>query len=377
MTTIFQTFPKATVDEDRAAVDAAIARVLDSGVYILGPEVEAFEQSFAAYIGVGHAVGVANGTDALELALRAVGVGPGDVVATVSHTAVATATAVRACGAEPLWIDIVADGFVMDPAALERRVAAFCARPDGARLKAVVAVHLYGDMAPIEPISGICRRYGLKLIEDCAQAHGAMWNGKRAGSFGDAAAFSFYPTKNLGGIGDGGMTVAADPATAERVRLLRQYGWKERYISSETGTNSRLDPLQAAILGVMLPRLDERNDRRRALAAVYDAALAGLSGVTTPQARPGVRHVYHQYVIRVADRDGLAAHLKQHGVGTAVHYPAPAHLQPAYLGSDDAALPETEKAAAEVLSLPMYPQSPLEGAARTAALIAAFLAGTP
>lgn len=371
---IAQTLPKATVDEDRAAIDAAMARVLDSGVYILGDEVEAFEKAFAAYLGVAYAVGVANGTDALQLALRGVGVGPGDVVATVSHTAVATAAAIRACGAEPLWIDIVPDGFVMDPAALAARTAAFRARPDGARLKAVAAVHLYGDMAPLEEIQDVCRRHDLRLVEDCAQAHGATWRGRRAGSIGDAASFSFYPTKNLGGVGDGGAVATNDPAVADRVRAWRQYGWRGDRISHVTGVNSRLDPLQAAILGAMLPRLDRRNDQRRAVAAVYDAAFAGLPGLAAPQARPDVRHVYHQYVIRVADRAGLAARLSADGVMTAVHYPAPAHRQPAYLGADDVDLPNTDAAVAEVLSLPMYPQLPLDDAARIAARVVTHLA---
>jgi dTDP-4-amino-4,6-dideoxygalactose transaminase len=372
-TTIPQTFPKATIDEDRAEIDAAIARVLASGWYILGPEVEAFERAFAAYIGTAHGVGVASGTDAIELALRALGVGEGDLVATVSHTAVATATAIRRCGAEPLWIDIDPALYVMDVDQLERRIAAVRTTPRGERLKAVVAVHLYGNMVAPEPLLAVCRRHGLRLVEDCAQAHGAGWNGRRAGSFGDAAAFSFYPTKNLGAIGDGGMVVTADAAVAERARLLRQYGWRERYVSDEVGLNSRLDPLQAALLGVMLERLDARNDGRRAAAAAYDQALAGIPGLILPGTTAGVRHVYHQYVIRCARRDALADFLRGHGVGTAVHYPVPVHRQPAYAGHhlpED--LPATEAAAGEILSLPMYPQLGADPARGIAALVRHF-----
>jgi len=291
----------------------------------------------------------------------------------VSHTAVATAAAILACGAEPVWVDIAAGRFVMDTAQLEERIAALRAGPRGARLKAVVAVHLYGDMVAPPALLDVCRRHGLKLVEDCAQAHGAAWRGRRAGSFGDAAAFSFYPTKNLGAVGDGGILVTADAEVAERARLLRQYGWKERYVSHEVGTNSRLDPMQAAILGVMLERLDERNDRRRALAAIYDAALSGVPGVAPPAAGPEVHHVYHQYVVRVAARDALAAHLKDRGVGTAIHYPMPVHRQPAYAGRHlPEELPETEAAAPVILSLPMYPQLNLADAERIALMVRDF-----
>lgn len=372
---IFQAFPKAMIDEERALIDAVISRVLGSGHYILGPEVETFERAFADFIGVAHGIGVATGTDAIELALRALGIGAGDVVATVSHTAVATAAAIRACGAEPLWIDIADGRFVMDTAKLDSSVAAFRARPDGARLKAVVAVHLYGDMVDAEALGDICRRHGLRLVEDCAQAHGAAWRGRRAGSFGDAAAFSFYPTKNLGALGDGGMVVTNDAAVAEQVRLLRQYGWKERYISDQVGTNSRLDPLQAAILGVLLERLEQWNDRRRAIAAAYDAALTDLPGIETPKPGVEVRHVYHQYVVRTARRDELAAYLKDREVGTAIHYPQPVHRQPAYAGRHlPETLPATEAVAPVILSLPMYPQLPLADAERIGLMVREFFA---
>lgn len=349
-----QTFPKASVDEDRAALEAAFARVLDSGRYILGPEVDGFEAAFAAHVGVAHGIGVANGTDAVEIGLRAIGVRAGDRVATVAHTAVATVTAIRAIGAEPVFVDIDPATYVMDLDGL--RAAAKTG------LKAVVAVHLYGNMVPPEPLTAICREHGLRLLEDCAQAHGADNAGRRAGSIGDAAAFSFYPTKNLGAIGDGGIVVTADAAVATEARLLREYGWRDRYVSAIEGTNSRLDPMQAAFLSVGLEHLDARNDQRRAIAALYDAGLAEAP-VTLPVATEGTRHVYHQYVVRVADRDRVLAQMAEKGVGCGIHYPVPVHRQAAY-AAPDVHLPATEAAAAEILSLPMYPQLPHDDARR-------------
>lgn len=369
-----QVDPRAGYREDKALVDAAVLRVLDSGQYIMGQEVEAFEAEFAAWIGVRHGVAVANGTQAVEIALRSVGVGPGDLVLTVSHTAVATAVAIRSCGAEPVWVDVVDGGFTMDVGLLDETAAALRASPDGARLKAVVAVHLYGAMVTPDALLEVCRRHGLKLVEDCAQAHGAAWSGKRAGSFGDASAFSFYPTKNLGALGDGGMVCANDDDTAELARLVRQYGWKDRYVSAIEGVNSRLDPVQAAILRIGLARLDERNARRRAIAALYDEGLAETS-VVTPTAPVELSHVYHQYVVRLADRDGLAARLRAEGVGTGVHYPVPVHAQPAYRGRFDRycrTLRNTEALASEILSLPMYPQLAHEDARRVTDLIRQF-----
>ncbi|GHD51290.1 erythromycin biosynthesis sensory transduction protein EryC1 [Thalassobaculum fulvum] len=335
-------------------------------MYILGPEVDAFEAAFARYVGPEHAVGVASGTDAITLALRALGIGPGDAVATVSHTAVATVAAIRACGARPVWVDIDPATYVMDLDDLERRVGA---EP----VRAVVAVHLYGNMVPPGPLLEICRRHGLRLIEDCAQAHGASWDGRSAGGFGDAAAFSFYPTKNLGALGDGGMVVTGDAEVAARARRLRQYGWRERFVSAEEGFNTRLDPLQAAVLGVLLGRLEARNEARRAAAAAYDAALAGVADLGLPGTSPGVRHVYHQYVVRHPRRDELAAFLASHGIGTAIHYPVPVHRQPAYAGRfppED--LPATEAVSGEILSLPMFPQLGAERARHVATLIRRF-----
>lgn len=367
-----QTSPKATIDEDRTRIDAAIARVLDSGRYIQGPEVESFEQAFAAYSETAHGIGVATGTDAVEIGLRALGVGPGDRVATVSHTAVATIAAIRAIGAAPLWVDIDESGFVMDVGHLRQVVTAAKSEPNGGRLKAVVAVHLYGNMVPIAPLLAVCREFGLKLLEDCAQAHGASHSGGRAGSFGDAAAFSFYPTKNLGALGDGGMVLTNDPEIAAQARLLREYGWKERYISFIEGGNSRLDPLQAAILSVGLERLDQRNDQRRAVAAIYDEILDS-SPILRPGTSAGTRHVYHQYVIRLPGRDALAAHLAAEKVGAAIHYPQPVHRQPAYAGRFGAEdLPHTDQVTGEILSLPMYPQLALDDARRIASLIHSY-----
>jgi len=337
--------------ELKAELDAAVAAALDSGWYILGKEVAAFEAEFARYIGVPHAVGVANGTDAVALALRGLGVGPGDRVAAVSHTAVATVAAIEMMGAEAVLVDIDPERFTMDPASLERAAAT-------GPLRAVVAVHLYGQAADFEAIAAIARRAGAVLVEDCAQAHGATLGGQRLGSLGDAAAFSLYPTKNLGALGDGGVVATRDAALAERVAALRQYGWRERYVSDVAGVNSRLDELQAAMLRVKLRRLDDDNARRQAVAARYDAALKDAS-LAPPRRFDGCGHVFHQYVVRSPERAALQARLREAGIATNIHYPVPIHLQPAYrdrVALAPGGLPHTERAALEVLSLPMYPQ---------------------
>src|SRR5579863_2413000 len=247
-----QTDPRAGYVERQREIDAAVARVLASGQYIGGREVEAFEAAFAAWLGVGHAVGTGSGTDALELALRALGIGPGDLVFTVSHTAVATVAAVERAGAIPVLVDIEAGGFTMDPACLE---AALLGAPAG-RPAAILPVHLYGEPADLAPLLDVARHHGLRLIEDCAQSHGAAYRQRPTGSIGDIGCFSFYPTKNLGALGDAGMTVTDDPEFAGALREMREYGWRERYVSARTGINTRLDPLQAAILGCGLPHLD-------------------------------------------------------------------------------------------------------------------------
>ena len=348
-----QSDPKAGYLAYRSEVDAAVRRVLESGWYILGREVETFEQRFAAYIGVHHAIGVGSGTDALELALRASGVGPNDLVFTVSHTAVATVAAIELTGATPVLVDIDPVTYTMDPNSL----AEVLSRPYKGCPKAVIPVHLYGQPADMPAIMELAHRYDLRVVEDCAQSHGATLAGRMTGCWGDIAAFSFYPTKNLGAFGDGGMVVTNDTSLAERVRLLRQYGWRERYVSDLPGLNSRLDELQAAILSVRLRYLDEGNGNRRELARVYDRMLSATN-VVLPAFTSGTKHVYHQYVVRTANRDSLKRFLAGRGICTAIHYPVPVHKQPAYEGRLLCAdsMTKTEMVAGEVLSLPMYPE---------------------
>jgi len=359
-TVIPQTDPKAGYLVHQAEIESAIQRVLNSGWYILGREVESFEQEFAAYIGVRHAIGVANGTDALELSLRACDVGPGDLVFTVSHTAVATVAAIELAGATPVLVDIDPVTYTMDPNCLEDAIKGQSGDERlkfSGRIKAVVPVHLYGHPADMQAIMDIVKRYDLYVIEDCAQSHGATIQGRKTGSWGDLAAFSFYPTKNLAAFGDGGMVVTDDPNLAERVRLLRQYGWQQRYVSEIAGANSRLDEIQAAILRVKLHYLDQENARRREIARNY-ACLLVDTDLALPNSRPGAEHIYHQYVVRTAERDALQTYLRDRGIVTSVHYPQTIHRQPAYTGrlitSGD--LTHSERAAAQVLSLPMYPE---------------------
>jgi dTDP-4-amino-4,6-dideoxygalactose transaminase len=360
-----QADPRAGYLAHRAAIDAAVARVLAGGSYILGAEVEAFEQAFAAYIDCRHGVGVGSGTDALVLALKALQLAPDDYVATVSHTAVATVAAIELAGARPLLVDIEPATMTLDPASLE---AAF-ARPPG-RIAAVIPVHLYGQAADLDAIVPLARAHGARVVEDCAQAHGARLDGRRLGSIGDIAAFSFYPTKNLGGFGDGGMVVSDDAELAARVRSLREYGWRDRYVSDIAGMNSRLDPIQAAILAAKLAWLDADNVLRQSVARRYDAGLA--TSTLLPPAKTRGEHVFHQYVVRHPRRDDLREALRRLGVGTLVHYPVPVHLQPAYRGRIAIApgvLRECEGAAATVLSLPLYPEL---DAARQESVIAAL-----
>lgn len=363
-----QTDPRAGYLAHQAEIDAVLQRVLASGWYILGPEVEAFEAEFAAYLGMAQAVGVASGTDALELALRGCGVGPGQAVFTVSHTAVATVAAIERCGAEPVLVDIDPATYTLDPNQLEQALR----HHRGQRPAAVVPVHLYGQLVDMPAILTIAQRHGLRIIEDCAQAHGATRAGRMAGSWGDAAAFSFYPTKNLGALGDGGAVITADAAIASRVRELRQYGWRERYISAVPGMNSRLDELQAAILRVKIGYLDANNHRRRAIAERYRSTLAG-GQLGLPACRDGAGHVYHQFVIRAPERDRLQAYLKARGIGTLVHYPQPVHRQPAYAGRlKHGDMTHSERAAASILSLPMYPELQDEQVAQISEAVLAF-----
>jgi dTDP-4-amino-4,6-dideoxygalactose transaminase len=354
MTHIPQTDPRAGYRENKAAIDAAIARVLDSGMYILGREAEAFEARFAGLIGVAHGIGCGNGTDALELALRACGIGAGDLVFTVSHTAVATVAAVERAGATPVLVDIEDGGFAMDPAALEQALKA----PPKGRPAAVLPVHLYGEPAAIGEIDAIARVHGLRLIEDAAQSHGAEYRGRVTGSFGDFGCFSFYPTKNLGALGDAGGVVTDNAELAAAAREIREYGWRDRYVSAVPGINTRLDPIQAAILNVKLETLARDNARRQAVAARYDEGLADLP-LKRPTRRNAATHVFHQYVIRLAKRDRLREHLRLAGIGTGIHYPLPVHLHPAYQGRapvGPTGLCKSEAAAREILSLPIYPQ---------------------
>ncbi|MFN8001305.1 MAG: DegT/DnrJ/EryC1/StrS family aminotransferase [Acidobacteriota bacterium] len=353
MTMILQSDPKASYLAHQAAIDAALQETLASGWYILGQQVQTFEQEFAAYLGAANCIGVANGTDALVLALRACNVGAGDWVITVAHTAVATVAAIELTGAIPLLVDIDPATFTIDPVQTEEAI-----RLHAGKVKAIIAVHLYGHPAAMTTLLEIAQRYDIKIIEDCAQAHGAQFQNRAVGVWADIAAFSFYPTKNLGALGDGGAVVTNDAALAERVRLLREYGWRERYISEITGMNSRLDELQAAVLRVKLRALAEENARRRHLASLYDAALANTS-LVLPQTWPDVLHVFHQYVVRCERRDELRAALRQQGIGSLVHYPVAIHQQPAYRNRIPVyrdSLPNTEVAASQVLSLPMYPQ---------------------
>lgn len=352
-----QTNPKATYLEQKAAIDAAIQRVLDSGWYVGGEEVAAFEAEFATWSGSRHAVAVASGTDALIVALRGLGVGPGDSVITVSHTAVATVAAIELTGATPVLVDVDRH-WTLDPERLAALLAAWPA--DLPKAKAVIPVHLYGQPAAMSELQAIADRHGLAVLEDNSQAHGARLGGRMVGRWGKVAAYSLYPTKNLGAIGDGGIITTDDAALAETMKALREYGWRQRYISDIAGMNSRLDPLQAAILRAKLPRLDGDTARRQAIAARYTEGLAGLNGLVLPAIRAGAECAWHQYVVDAGDRrDALQAALREAGIGTLVHYPVPVHLQPAYKGKialGPGGLPRTEAAAGRILSLPMFPQ---------------------
>lgn len=345
--------PFADYWSHRQEIDEAVLRVLLGGRYILGPEVATFEQEFASFLGASDAVGVGNGTDAVHVALRVSGVGPGDGVITVSHTAVATVAAIELAGAVPILIDVDPRTQTMDPNRLEDALRLKAER----RIKAVIPVHLYGHPADMPAILQVARRQDLRVIEDCAQSHGATIQGRQTGTWGDVAAFSFYPTKNLGAIGDGGAVVSNDRSLCVAARLVREYGWRERYVSDLPGLNSRLDEVQAAILRVKLRYLSQDNTQRQEVARQYDVALA-TSGLTLPNRREGYDHVFHQYVVRSSRRDDLKNYLGSHSIGTAIHYPVPIHLQPAYRDRvciDGPGLEHTELLCREVLSLPMHP----------------------
>ncbi|HVS52015.1 MAG TPA: DegT/DnrJ/EryC1/StrS family aminotransferase [Opitutaceae bacterium] len=349
----FQDLP-LQIRELRAELDPAIDRVLQHGQFILGPEVAAFEQAWAEFCGTRFAIGVGSGTDALQLILRALGIGAGDEVITVANTFIATAEAISYAGAKPVLVDCERENFLIDPAAVAAAITP--------RTRAIIPVHLYGQPANIAALAAIAEKHGLALIEDAAQAHGAtLANGRICGALGRAAAFSFYPGKNLGAFGDGGAITTNNEALAQQLRLLRNWGSVVKYHHEVAGYNSRLDTLQAAILGVKLRRLAGWNERRRAAASWYRAALADCAGLALPvEASWTGRHVYHLFVVRILehDRDAVARALAECGIQTVVHYPVPIHRQKAYaaLGLGAGAFPRAEEAARTVLSLPMFPE---------------------
>jgi len=332
--------------ELKAEIDAAVARVLISGWYILGPEVEAFETDWATYCGAGHAVGLANGLDALVLALRALNVGPGDEVIVPSNTYIATWLAVSAVGATPVPVEPDPATHNIDPGRIEAALTP--------HTKVILPVHLYGQPADLDPILALARARGIAVVEDGAQSHGARYKGKRIGAHGDIVCWSFYPGKNLGALGDGGAITTDRADLADRIRVLRNYGSRVKYVNEVQGTNSRLDPLQAAVLRVKLPHLDAWTDRRRTIADRYRDGLAD-AGLILPQVPNWTNPVWHLYVVRTPDRAALQARMTAAGIGSLIHYPIPPHLQAAYAGGTFGALPLAEQLAAEVVSLPMGP----------------------
>src|SRR5262245_53505852 len=351
-----QANPRAAYHAHKQAIDEAIARVLASGSYILGDEAKKFEHEYARWVGTRRAVACASGTDAIALILRGLNIGAGSSVVTVSHTAVATVTAIQMAGATPLLLDIEPTTYTMNPDEL----ALVLAQPPRhlPEIRAVLAVHLYGQACDLTRILSICNAHGVALIEDCAQAHGASLDGQKLGTFGRAAAFSFYPTKNLGALGDAGAVITNDDQLAARIALLRQYGWRDRYVSAEPGVNSRLDELQAGVLRAKLPHVNDGNRRRQAIAAVYDTNLES-GPILPPARRQGAAHVFHQYVVRVPDRDRIQAWLRERGIGSSIHYPVPIHQQPAFRESAHLGplqCRETERVCRSILSIPIYPE---------------------
>lgn len=352
-------------------INGAIEDTLGSGWFVLGERLKGFEEEFAAYLGARYAVGVGNGTDALALSLRAAGIKTGDTVITVPNTAIPTVSAIRDAGATPLFVDIDSETFTMDPVLLEELLKERA--KEGGRVGAIIPVHLYGQAADMDGIMDLAKEYGAKVIEDACQAHGAKYKDKSVGTIGLAGAFSFYPSKNLGAYGDGGMVVTDDVVVFEKLKLLRNYGQSDRYHSVIDGTNSRLDELQAAVLSVKLGHLDAWTGRRRVLAALYDKLL-DPQVVKCPKEADYSKGVYHLYVIRHPKRDSLQKYLTELGVATLIHYPIPIHLQEAYLGLGLApgTFPVAERAAEEVLSLPIYPELREAEVEEVAGLINAF-----
>jgi dTDP-4-amino-4,6-dideoxygalactose transaminase len=331
-------------------INSVIRGVVTSGRFVGGPEVEAFEREFACFVQSAHAVGVSSGTSALHLALIAAGVGPGDEVILPTHTFIATAEVVRRCGARVRFAEIERDTFTLDPDLLPQALTP--------RVRAIIPVHIYGHPARMDSILGFAQTHGLRVIEDAAQAHGARLKDQRCGGIASLSAFSFYPGKNLGAYGEGGMVVARDGAEADRMRRLADHGRQDKYLHAEEGYNYRLDAMQAAILRVKLRHLDQWNAERRRAASGYGERLAGLSAVRTPRVAPWAEHVFHLYVIRVAERDRVLRGLREAGIEAGIHYPVPLHLQPAYryLGYGSGDFPVTEEMANSILSLPLFPE---------------------
>ena len=330
--------------------DRAIREVIESSAFAGGPFVERFEEEFASFCGSSYAIGVGNGTDALWLALLALGIGEGDEVITVPNTFIATAEAITYCKARPVFVDVDPDTFTMNPAELEKSLTK--------KTKAIIPVHLFGQPADMDSILEFARANGLFVVEDAAQAHGAQYKGQKAGTMGDGGCFSFYPGKNLGAFGEAGAVVTNDPELRKQIQMLRDHGQSRKYYHSTMGWNCRMDGIQAAILSIKLSHLDKANSLRRKHALEYNQAFAGIDEVLTPFEAKYARHVYHVYAVRVQERDAVLRHLQEKGVGCAVHYPVPVHLQEAgrNLGSTKGAFPIAEKLADEFLSLPMFPE---------------------
>ncbi len=341
---------KAQHDPLRAELAAVIHEVIDTSAFAGGPFVEQFEADFASYCGTEHCIGVGSGTDALWLALEALGIGPGDEVITVPMTFIATAEAISRTGAKPVFVDIEEATFTLDPALLEAAVTP--------RTKAVIPVHLFGQMTDMDPILAIARKHGLFVVEDAAQAHGASYRGKPAGTLGDVGCFSFYPGKNLGAMGEAGAVVTRDPGLARKMAMIRDHGQSRKYHHAVVGWNCRMDGIQAAVLRVKLRRLDANNARRRSIAASYSAEMAGFPGIEVPYSDPRGVHVHHVYAVRVPNRSVFMEQLQERGISTAIHYPIPVHLQDAYrdLGLRQGTFPVAERCAEEFVSLPMFPE---------------------
>ncbi|HKA23457.1 MAG TPA: DegT/DnrJ/EryC1/StrS family aminotransferase [Candidatus Eisenbacteria bacterium] len=354
---------KSIESEIRGAID----RVVTSGRYIGGPEVSEFEKEVGAYCQVPHAIACASGTDALILAMRALGVGSGDEVITPAYSFLASASAVALVGGKPVFVDVEPDTYNIDPTKIERAITP--------RTKAVIVVHLFGQCADLEAVQAVCKRHRLPLVEDAAQAIGAEWKGRRAGSWGDIGCFSFFPSKNLGAFGDGGLVVSTQAALGDKLRLLREHGAKPKYNHIELGMNSRLDALQAAVLRVKLRHLESWTEGRRRNADLYRERLAG-SGSGLPVARPDARHIYNQFVVRSTKRDALREHLTAAGVGTEIYYPKPMHVQPCFsaLGNQEGDFPVSEAAARETVALPIYPELTRDQIAYVADRVKEFVA---